>query len=253
MSTKRPFVVSIAGFDPSAGAGVLADVKTFEQNGVYGFAITTANTIQTENQFFEMDWIDLKFVLKSVAVLFDNYSIQAVKIGIVPSLEYLKEIILAIKKYSPTTKIIWDTVLKSSTDFDFLKIENQAILIEIIKKMDLITPNYKEILQLSNKVKDGETIAKHLSEYCPVLLKGGHNPEKIGFDTLYLKNEVISIPPNNTAPFFEKHGSGCALSAAITAHLALGKDVKTACIQAKKYIENYLQSTETKLGYHYEN
>ena len=97
MSKKVPFVLSIAGFDPSAGAGVLADVKTFEQHRVYGFAINTGNTIQTENKFFEMQWTDLAFVLKSLEKLFNNYTIKAVKIGIVPSLEYLKEIVFKIK------------------------------------------------------------------------------------------------------------------------------------------------------------
>src|SRR6187402_331121 len=108
MSKKVPFVLSIAGFDPSAGAGVLADVKTFEQHRVYGFAINT------ENKFFEMQWTDLAFVLKSLEKLFNNYTIKAVKIGIVPSLEYLKEIVFTIKRLSEETKIIWDTVLKSS-------------------------------------------------------------------------------------------------------------------------------------------
>jgi hydroxymethylpyrimidine/phosphomethylpyrimidine kinase len=63
MSKKRPFVLSIAGFDPSGGAGVLADCKTFEHQ-VYGLAIITANTIQTENEFYKLEWIDLNFVLE---------------------------------------------------------------------------------------------------------------------------------------------------------------------------------------------
>ncbi len=253
MSTNRPFVLTIAGFDPLAGAGVLADVKTFEQNNVYGFAINTANTIQTENEFLEIQWADLTFVLKSIKILFGNYKIEAVKIGIVPSLNYLKEITYLLKNISPRTKIVWDTVLKSTTNFDFLNIENQTVLIEILKEIDLITPNYSEIMELYPNGINAEKNAIMLSKYCPVLLKGGHNIDKIGIDTLYLKDELISIPPNNSKAFFEKHGSGCVLSAAITAHLALGKDLKTACIQAKKYIENYLQSTNSKLGYHYEN
>jgi hydroxymethylpyrimidine/phosphomethylpyrimidine kinase len=251
MSVNRPFVLTIAGFDPSGGAGVLADVKTFEQHRVYGFAINTGNTIQTEKEFFEMQWTDLDFVLKSLEKLFDNYKIKAVKIGIVPSLDYLKKIILAIKKLSPKTKIIWDTVLKSTTEFDFLNIENQNSSIEILKEIDLITPNYDEILQLSSKGLNAETTAILLSKYCPVLLKGGHNPNEIGFDYLYLKNEFIRLAPNNNTEIFDKHGSGCVLSSAITVNLALEQDLKTACINAKKYIESFLQSNPTKLGYHY--
>ncbi|MFV8341808.1 hydroxymethylpyrimidine/phosphomethylpyrimidine kinase [Flavobacterium sp. XS2P39] len=250
MPKNRPFVLTIAGFDPSGGAGILADAKTFEQHRVYGFAINTGNTIQTENEFFEMQWTDLTFVLKSVEKLFHHYSIKAVKIGIIPSLDYLKEIVLLVKKLSPQTKIIWDTVLKSSTEFDFINIKNQTILIEILKEINLITPNYNEILQLSSREKNPVLIALQLSKYCPTLLKGGHNPFAVGIDYLYTGNEIFRLAPNDTLTS-EKHGSGCVLSSSITANIALEQDLKTACCNAKKYIETYLQSNQTKLGYHY--
>jgi hydroxymethylpyrimidine/phosphomethylpyrimidine kinase len=250
MSANRPFALTIAGFDPSGGAGVLADIKTFEQHGVYGFAINTANTIQTENEFFEIQWTDLNFVIKSIEKLFKNYNIKTVKIGIVPSLEYLSEIVFTIKKLSPNTKIVWDTVLKSTTDFDFLNIKNHAILIETLKKTDLITPNYNEILQLSSEVINAQTAAVLLSKYCSVLLKGGHNPNGIGIDYLYTNNAIHRLLPK-TEECYEKHGSGCVLSSAITANLALGQNLKIACEKAKIYTENYLLSNPTKLGFHY--
>ncbi|WP_348797593.1 hydroxymethylpyrimidine/phosphomethylpyrimidine kinase [Flavobacterium adhaerens] len=249
MSRNRPFVLTIAGFDPSGGAGVLADVKTFEQHKVYGFAINTGNSIQTENDFFEMQWTSLDFVLKSIRIFFRAYEIKAVKIGIVPSLEYLKEIVFTIKKLSPSTKIVWDTVLKSSTDFDFLNIQNQENLILILKKIDLITPNFNEILQLS-KGFDVGTTSSQLSEHCNVYLKGGHNTQEIGVDYLFIKNNLQKLLPT-TNDCQEKHGSGCVLSSAITANIALGHDLKSACEKAKNYIENYLLSNSTKLGYHY--
>ena len=250
MSENRSFVLTIAGFDPSGGAGVLADIKTFEQHHVYGFAVNTGNTIQTENQFFEMEWTDQAYVLKTLDKLFKNYSIKAVKIGIVPSLNYLKDIVFAIKKLSPKTKIVWDTVLKSTTEFPFITIDNQTLLIEIVEQIDLITPNYNEILQFSTAEKNPNLIAHDVSKHCAVLLKGGHNPLVIGVDCLYTGKEIFRLAPNTTL-VFEKHGSGCVLSSAITANLALGQDLKTACFNAKKYIETYLQSNQTKLGYHH--
>lgn len=246
MSANRPFVLTVAGFDPSAGAGVLADIKTFEQRDVYGFAINTANTIQTEDTFSEIQWTDLAFVLKSIENLFDNYNISAVKIGIIPSLHYLKEIIFMIKKQSPTTKIVWDTVLKSTTNFDFLEVQNQEILIEILKKIDLITPNYDEIqILFPNLLKNKETII-----HTAVLLKGGHDLNEKGVDYLYIENEKVQFLPK-TIQCYAKHGSGCVLSAAITANLALGMNLKAACKKAKIYTENYLLSNKTKLGYHH--
>jgi hydroxymethylpyrimidine/phosphomethylpyrimidine kinase len=250
MSKNRPFALTVAGFDPSAGAGILADVKTFEQHNVYGFAINTANTIQTENEFFEIEWTNLEFVLKSIEKLFENYFIEAVKIGIIPSLDYLAAIVFTIKKLSPKTKIVWDTVLKSSTDFDFLNIENQTVLIEILTKTDLITPNYNEILQLSTKEVNVETNVKILSKYCAVLLKGGHNPNEMGVDYLYTDNEIHQLLPK-TNDCHEKHGSGCVISSAIAANLALEQNLKTACEKAKIYTENFLSSNSTKLGFHH--
>jgi len=248
MSENRPFVLTIAGFDPSGGAGVLADTKTFEQHKVYGFAINTGNTIQTESAFYEMQWTDIHFVLKSLDKLFDNYNIEAVKIGIIPSLSYLKEIVFTIKRLSPKTKIVWDTILKSTTEFDFLTLENQLGLMDILKEIDLITPNYNEMKKLFPEFN-------LLSKSPPsgirgLLLKGGHNPNKVGVDYLYTSNGINKYLPK-TDNCYEKHGSGCVLSSAITANLALGQNLETACQNAKIYTENYLLSSTTKLGFHY--
>lgn len=250
MSADRPFTLSIAGFDPSAGAGVLADVKTFEQHCVYGLSIITANTLQTESTFEEIRWTDIRFILESIRTLFASYPIRTVKIGISPSLNYLGEIITTIKGANPKTKIIWDPVLKSSTAFEFTRIANHQDLLEILQQLDLVTPNYNEILKLSANSNSAEAIAQELSSHCPILLKGGHHPKKNGTDTLYTPGASVEIPPQ-VSEVHQKHGSGCVLSAAITANLALGKDLVTACAEAKNYIENYLNTTPTLLGYHY--
>ena len=162
MSENRPIVLTIAGFDPSGGAGVLADTKTFEQHKVYGFAINTGNTIQTENAFHKIQWTPIDFVLESITTLLDSYAISVVKIGIVPSLDYLRQIVFCLKKHSPSIKIIWDPVLKSSTEFEFLSLKNQKTLIEILQQIVLITPNYNEIKHFNPKEKDPKKIAKFL-------------------------------------------------------------------------------------------
>jgi len=131
-----------------------------------------------------------------------------------------------------------------------LNIKNQSALIEILKTVDLITPNYNEILQFSSTKKNPRLIAQELSNYCSVLLKGGHNPEETGFDYLYTEQSVFRLVPNHNS-VHEKHGSGCVLSSAITANIALGLDFRTACTNAKKYTENYLLTNSTQLGFHY--
>jgi hydroxymethylpyrimidine/phosphomethylpyrimidine kinase len=248
MSENRPIVLTIAGLDPSGGAGVLADTKTFEQHKVYGFAINTGNTIQTENAFYKIHWTPIDFVLESITTLLDSYHISAVKIGILPSLDYLSQIVFCLKKHSPTILIIWDPILKSSTEFDFLTLSNQPILVDILNQIDLITPNYDEMKKLfpdfnphSNTLPSGVG---------GILLKGGHNPNEIGIDYLYIKNHIYKFLPI-TDKCYEKHGSGCVLSASITANLALGQSLQTACKNAKLYTKNYLLSNPTKLGFHY--
>lgn len=249
MSENRPYVLTIAGLDPSGSAGILADCKTFEQHKVRGLAIHTANTIQTENEFFDIEWTSLDFVLRSIKILFDQYEIKVIKIGIVPSLSYLKEIVLCIKKQAPTSSIIWDTVLKSTTEFDFMTVENQSDLLDILFQIDLITPNYSEIKKL---FPDFNFDKKQPNKLIPtaILLKGGHNTESLGTDYLHYQNDIFTLWPTNSN-CHPKHGSGCVLSAAIAAHLALGQDLKSACLNAKIYIEKYLSSTSTLIGYHH--
>ncbi|OIV42986.1 hydroxymethylpyrimidine/phosphomethylpyrimidine kinase [Flavobacterium johnsoniae] len=248
MSENRPFALTIAGLDPSGGAGILADVKTFEQHKIVGFAIATANTIQTEHKFYEIEWMDLSFVLRSIETLFQSYKIDAVKIGIVPSIQYLREIVSTIKRISPESKIVWDPVLKSTTKFEFMNIENHLELNKILSQIDLITPNYNEIEILF----PGFVPKKLWLNAIPttILLKGGHNETAIGTDRLFLKNEILDLLPTQKK-CFEKHGSGCVLSSAIASNLALNQTIKEACKNAKIYIEKYLSSTSTLIGYHY--
>jgi len=249
MSENRPFVLSIAGFDPSGGAGVLADIKTFEQHHVNGFAILTANTIQSENEFHTIQWTDLSFVIRSIETLFQSHKIKVVKIGIVPSLHYLNRLLSTIKLLSPTTQIVWDPVLKSTSKFEFMNIEDHLGLNKILSKIDLITPNYNEIEVLfPGFITDKLWLQNEIPT--SVLLKGGHNISKVGFDQLFLKNEIIDLPPSVTK-CYEKHGSGCVLASAIAANLALGQTLKEACKNAKIYIEKYLSSTSNLIGYHY--
>lgn len=245
MSADRPFVLAIAGLDPSGGAGILADVKTFEQHKVTGFAISTANTIQTENQFHEIQWTDLSFIMRSIETFLLNYKISVVKIGIVSSLHDLDRIVSTIKMLSPSTKIVWDPVLKSTTKFEFMEVQNHLSLNKILSKIDLITPNYHEA-----EILFPDFISKENEFSTNILLKGGHNQKDLGTDRLFLKNEILELLPSNQK-CFEKHGSGCVLSSAIASNLALNQTLEMACKNAKIYIENYLSSTPTLIGYHY--
>lgn len=249
MSENRPFVLTIAGFDPSAGAGVLADVKTFEQLKTYGIAIPTAYTIQTENQFLELEWVAIEKVLFQIELFLKEYEIKAIKIGIVSSLSDLKLIIQKIRNIDSKVPIIWDTVLKSTTKFSFLEIENQQDLETILQSIQLITPNNDEVLKLIPKAISVEDNLNYLRNHTAVLWKGGHKNETKGTDILLTPNNEVIIHPT-LENCSEKHGSGCVLSSAITAYLSLGEDLEEACKKAKLYTEKILQSNLSKLAYH---
>lgn len=251
MEANRPIVVSIAGFDPSGGAGLLADIKTFEQHKVYGLGISTAQTLQTEDEFISIRWEDESDILQSIETLLTRYDLKAVKIGIVENIRVLGKIVSLVKEKDNKIKIVWDTVIKSSSGFDFWNKEiDDKQLIKTLSKVHLITPNYNEVVQLVQGISDAKEAAKKLSAYCNVLLKGGHNEEEKGVDYLYTKNSIDRLEGSANG-IFAKHGSGCVLSSAITANLALGDDLITACKGAKQYIEQFLLSNKSLLGYHH--
>jgi hydroxymethylpyrimidine/phosphomethylpyrimidine kinase len=249
MSENRPFVLTIAGFDPSAGAGILADIKTFEQLKTYGIAIPTAYTIQTENQFVEMEWVTIEKVIFQIELFLKAYKIEAIKIGIVSSLSDLKFIIQKIRSIDSKVPIIWDTVLKSTTEFSFLEIENQQDLEFILQAIQLITPNQDEVLKLIPNAFSVEENLNYLRNHTAVLWKGGHKKEIKGTDILFMKNKEITIHPT-LGNCSEKHGSGCVLSSAIAAYLCFDENLEQACRKAKLYTEKILQSNLSKLAYH---
>ncbi|KZE83075.1 hydroxymethylpyrimidine/phosphomethylpyrimidine kinase [Myroides marinus] len=249
MSTLQPIALAIAGFDPTSGAGVLADVRTFEQANVYPMAVLSANTIQTEDSFSSVQWEDDRYLINQLETLLKAYPISAIKIGIIKDLEVLQHCITLIKKLSPTTVIVWDPVLRSSSGFNFTELDTFELLTTVLKQIDLITPNYLEIHQLITTKDDAIQKAQTLSQYCDVLLKGGHNPNALGFDYYIHKEHIQTIAPT-TLSDYPKHGSGCVLSSAITANIAKGYTILEAIQTAKLYVESFLNSNHTLLGYH---
>ncbi|SMO80882.1 hydroxymethylpyrimidine/phosphomethylpyrimidine kinase [Chryseobacterium rhizoplanae] len=242
---ERPYVISIAGFDPSGGAGLLSDCKTFEQSKVMGLGVCTALTLQTASKCLSLEWRPLDEVIKEIKVLMENYPVSAVKIGIVKDAEFLDEIIETIKIDNPEVKIVWDPVLKSTSEFTFFDLETLSQLKTVVHKLSLITPNYNEysVLKENNLLPD--------SNKCSLLIKGGHREDLLGTDILVEnENEIVLQPNSHNEEYFPKHGSGCVLSSAITAELAKGESMEVACRNGKLYIEKFLKSNSSLLGTH---
>ncbi|MFN5443738.1 MAG: hydroxymethylpyrimidine/phosphomethylpyrimidine kinase [Crocinitomicaceae bacterium] len=245
---KRPHILTIAGYDPCGGAGVLADIKTAEFNQCMGMGVLTANTIQTEDTFVSVGWIEEKQIVKQLDTLFTRYQFGAVKIGIIESFERLQTIVNKVKEHQPTVFIVWDTVLSASSGFDFVNEINQEKLMTLLKSIDLITPNANEVHKLTGN-GDVYQGAKELSLHTTILLKGGHRTDKIGVDTLFYNGIEIDFLPANTQ-VFPKHGSGCMLSSAIASNVALGFSIDVACEKAKRFIEKQLSINNSLLAYY---
>lgn len=250
MEAGRVIAISVAGFDPSGGAGLTADIKTFEQHRVYGLGIITALTVQTAEKCISVRWETNAHILEGLRLMLDAYNVRAVKIGAVKDAVMLHEIVSLVRATDSGIHIVADTVMSATSGFDFwTKSIDHKLLRETLSLIDVITPNYREIMQLVPG-EDAKEAAATLGAYCAVLLKGGHNPGEPGVDYLYRSGNVSRITgqPGRLPP---KHGSGCVLSAAIAANLALGYDIPGACRNAKLYIEKFLSSNQSLLGYHY--
>jgi len=241
--------MSLAGLDPSGGAGLLADIKTFEAQQAYGLGVCTALTVQTDREFLSVDWLPAARIIAQAAPLLQQYSPAYCKIGIVPGVPVLLEVVRVLHHLRPGIRIILDPVLKASAGFDFHDAGTAQTWQEILPYLYLLTPNYDEVLVLGGPAQDGQEAAMRLSRHCAVLLKGGHHPERKGWDVLYTPETEYLLPPASRQ-VYAKHGSGCVLSAAITAQLAQGHSLPDACINGKAYTEKFLSSHPSLLGYH---
>ncbi len=250
IQTERPYVLSIAGLDPSAGAGILADVKVFEAQKTYGLAVATALTIQHDASFRKVRWVTLEEIVAQAEPLFERYPIQVVKIGLIESMSVLSGLLDWLFRQNPQITIIWDPILKASAGFDFHRlILNESI--PILQKLTLITPNIPEIQRITGQ-RDPQKGAQLLRTYCNVYLKGGHASSDNGLIIDYLfdtAGKVVAYPAP-CIPNGEKHGSGCVLSAALSAGLAKGFSQSKACANARLYMNSYLASTPYLLGFH---
>ncbi|MBX7107231.1 MAG: hydroxymethylpyrimidine/phosphomethylpyrimidine kinase [Chitinophagales bacterium] len=248
MQKQRRYIISLAGFDPSAGAGILADIKTAEQLGVYGLGVCTALTMQTEDRFYKVRWIETEEIIAQLQLLLEKYPVEFMKIGIVESLDELNTILHYLHSHFPHVKIIWDPIINASAGFEFHHNYKTEEFINCCKKVYLVTPNAEEA-KAWLKNEDALAATTSLQQFTNVYLKSYPSEDGKITDVLLHGNQRWNfISPELNG--FRKHGSGCVLSSAITALLAQGHDLKNSCGQAKAYTFEFLMSTIDLLGEH---
>lgn len=235
---STPKVLSVAGFDPSSGAGITADIKAAEKVGAYCFGVNTGDTIQNQYEFTDVYWNDIERIKEQISAVMSSNTVFYVKIGIVESFGVLNEICSHILALQPKARICWDPILKSTSGFvvhgEAANTIRKNLLAPILDKIYLITPNYHEAKLLfgdNYKEKDITKLAK--KHNVNILIKGGHYKENscLAMDFLYAANDFHGSAVYRSK--HSKHGTGCLYSTALVSYLAKGFSLKNAMIMAQ--------------------
>jgi len=249
MNGKLPAALTIAGSDPSGGAGIQADIKTFTALGVYGQSVITSLTAQNIYEVRAIQDIPPDFVGKQFDSLYDDLGFNAVKIGMLSNRSIIQEVINKINEYK-IKKIVLDPVIVSSSGTSLLK-DNAVELLknELIPKSYILTPNILEAAALTgiiiNNLSSMKQSAIKLKELgCRyVIIKGGHGYDPdYSTDLLYDGKEFKQFKAKRIHTV-NTHGTGCTFSAAICANLARSIGTSEAVKASKKYITKALSSS----------
>jgi len=235
--TKRYHVaLSISGLDPSGGAGLLADIKTFSALGVYGMAVATALTVQDTLGVNDVSSVEPRFLYRQITTMMDDIMPDATKIGMVNDSDTIVAIADALKRQRPRW-IVVDPVMVSSSGKCLMREDAIHAFIErLLPLASLVTPNLPEATRLAELGINAEWFTKR---GIAVLVKGGHAEGKIKQDILFhgRRERLYSSPTIVTR---NTHGTGCTLSSAIAAYLARGYMLEEAVAAAKLYVTNAL-------------
>ena len=226
-------VMSIAGVDPSGGAGVLTDIKAFQAIGVYGCGIVTALTAQNPYKFFSTMPVPEEFIEEQIDSVMDSYDVEFIKTGMLYSPEIIKLVSKKIREYD--LKAVVDPVMVATSGGDLTREDiAKAFNKYLIPLSVLTTPNVSEAEKLAdfkiNTKEDAIEASKMIK--CNSIITGGHLD---GINTINIDGE-ISIVKQKLIETDNLHGTGCNLSAAITAFLAKNNDLHTSILKALDYV-----------------
>ena len=237
---QTPIALTIAGSDSGGGAGIQADLKTFSAHGVFGMSVITAVTAQNTQGVFAVQEITPEIIAAQLDAIFDDIEVAAVKIGMVSNAETIEVIADKLRHYG-ANNIVVDPVMVSKSGYHLLRPEAEQALSQFLLPLaDLVTPNIPEAEVLTGRKIEGlldmEQAAKVLLAQGPkqVLVKGGHLVDD-ATDILYDGTEFVRLAAQRIATK-NTHGTGCTLSSAIAANLALGFSASEAVRKAKDYV-----------------
>lgn len=258
-----PIVLSIAGSDSSGGAGIQADLKTFSALGVYGATAITAITAQNTLGVVSQMALPPQMVREQIIAVMDDLHPSVVKIGMLSNAEIVNAVAEVLSEYK--AKIVLDPVIVSTSGHRLLSVEAQEVIKEkLLPISELVTPNIPEMETLTNMLlssfEEKEKAANYLLSLGAkaVLLKGGHEDGEVKTDILFFRaHEVCSQLIAHSSQLVSEsistknvHGTGCTLSSAIAAFLALDYSLEDAVREAKRYITEAIRaSADVKIGH----
>ncbi len=264
--SQVPVCLTIAGLDPSGGAGIIADIKTFSAFGCFATAAITSLTFQNTTGVFGAVHQTAESIRGQIEPIIEDFTVAALKTGMLPNREVIEETARIVKKNRLKNYVV-DPVVRSTSGFDLIDDAALEVLIETLFPLaDLVTPNLPEAERITRmkieNTRDIERAAKMMQSFGAknVLIKGGHffdgkrKEEKgegeiknrIARDFLFIGDD-LKVYETAFIETTATHGTGCALAAAITANLALGKNLIEAVEAAKKYVTEAIR-TAPNLG-----
>jgi hydroxymethylpyrimidine/phosphomethylpyrimidine kinase len=241
-----PILLTIAGFDPSCGAGTAADLKTFAAHGCYGVAAITALTVQNTQGVDDVQNTPSAMLRAQLESLAKDSEIAAVKIGMLGNRGNAAVVAEFLDAHT-FVHVVHDPVMRSSSGTELLDAGGVKFLIaELLKRSSVITPNVPEAEILAGiKIKDVadmEAAARKIVEMGAraVIVKGGHMERAI--DVLFDGTEIVQLAGDRLKEE-SLHGTGCTFAAAIAAQLASGRPLRDAAMLAKAYVTKAIEKS----------
>ena len=243
---RYPVALTIAGSDSGGGAGIQADIKTFSSLGVFGASAITAITAQNTQGVRGIQAISPEILRGQIEAILEDFIVDAIKIGMLHNKDAVKVVSETLPSFRRTS-IILDPVMISTSGSKLLEDDAiRTIIDELFPKATLLTPNIPETEYLSgikiNNEADILCAARKLQEIGgnAILINGGHIPGVETVDRLFINENNPICLASPTVETFNTHGTGCTLSSAIAAYMALGHSLVEAVRLAKEYMNNAL-------------
>jgi len=243
MAVAPPVVLTIAGFDPSSGAGVTADIKTIAAHECYGVSCITAMTVQSTRGVRRVEPVDPSIVVETLQELISDVEVMAVHIGMLGTRDTVSAVADFLQRAQPP-HVVLDPILKSSSGTDLLDASGTKLLVErLLPLAEVVTPNLDEAAALTaievTSIEQMRSAAARLHSLgaANVVVTGGHLEKAIDLLSFTTNGRIEEeVFKANRLKSSSTHGTGCAFATALACHLANGRGLPEAVLLSKAYV-----------------